>query len=83
MIDTAPNRQRRTGTVAPPIRVALAMREAIAREGEGALAARFGIGRTTVARIAGRLTCRRGSILLAAHYLGIDLGQDPHTGGGA
>jgi hypothetical protein len=74
MVDNTHQRRRvPTGTVFPPPYVALAMREAIAREGEGALASRMGIGRTTVARIAGRLTCRRGSILLAANWLGIDL----------
>ena len=64
---------RPTGTVAPPPRVEMAVRDLIERYGEPWAVERLGVGRSTVARLAGRLPCRRGSILMAARALGMDL----------
>jgi hypothetical protein len=66
-------RRARAGTVAPPQRVAAAVREIIARDGERVAIERLQIDRATALRIASRLPCRRGSILVAARALGIDL----------
>jgi len=68
---------RAAGSIAPPPRLALAVRALIDRDGEVATAERLSLGRTTVARIAGRLKCRRGSILMAARALDIDLEGTP------
>jgi hypothetical protein len=38
---------------------------------------RLGLSDATTSRIAGRLPCHRASIELAAHRLGINLGQVP------
>jgi hypothetical protein len=66
--------KRRAGSVAPPPRVALAVRALLEAEGEVEAAARLGISRATLVRIAGRMTCRRGSILAAATALGLEVG---------
>jgi len=66
--------RRAAGTVAPPPRVAIAVRNLIGRCGEQATAERLGVSRATVARLAGRLTCRRGSVFMAARALGIEVG---------
>lgn len=51
----------------------MAVRDLIERYGEPWAVERLGVGRSTVARLAGRLPCRRGSILMAARALGMDL----------
>jgi hypothetical protein len=60
----------RAGTVRPPPRIALAVRDLIEQHGEPAAATRLGIGRTAVVRIAARLPARRGTVTQAAHALG-------------
>lgn len=59
--------------MAPPPKVAIAVRELIERYGEPWAVERLGVSRSTVIRLAGRLPCRRGSILMAARALEIDL----------
>jgi hypothetical protein len=74
MVDIEQQRRRaRAGTVAPPPRLAIAVRAMLARDGEAATIARIGIARETALRIASRLPCRRGSILVAAQALGIEV----------
>lgn len=73
MVDASSNSSRRAQGIAPPPRLATKLRELITQEGESALALRLGLGRPTLARLAGRLTCRRGSILQAAQALGMEL----------
>ena len=73
---------RAAGTVTPPPSVAIAVRELIDRHGDRDTAARLGVSRATVARLAGSLTCRRGSVFLAARPLGIDLGDRSLAGPG-
>ena len=66
-------RRAKTGSVAPPARLAIAVRELLARDGERETLVRLGIGRETALRIASRLPCRRGSILVAARALGMEV----------
>jgi hypothetical protein len=73
MLDRHQDPRRLALGIAPPARLALAIRELIGREGEPATAARLGLGRPTIVRLAGRMTCRWGSILQAALALGINL----------
>ena len=65
--------QPRAGTVRPPPRIALAVRELIARDGEPAAAVRLGMSRGAALRVAARLPARRGTIIAAAHALGIEV----------
>lgn len=65
--------RRASGTVAPPPRIAIAVREMLLGRGGLETAAHLGVSRSTAERIAGRLPCRRGSILLAARALGMEL----------
>jgi hypothetical protein len=69
--------QRSRGGVLPPPRISIAVREAVLAHGARATASRLGFSDATTSRIAGRLPCHRASIELAAHRLGIDLGQVP------
>jgi len=76
--DRVPPDRRPSGALAPPPRVALAVRGMIDRLGETEAVRTLGVSRNTVVRIAGRLPCRRGSILFVATRLGIDLeGHQP------
>jgi len=67
---------RKTGSVIPPTRLALAVRDSIVSQGSRVAAERLSLSDSTAARIAGRLPCHRASIELAARRLGIDL-EDP------
>jgi uncharacterized membrane protein len=59
--------------VSPPVRIALAVREALARDGAATTAARLGISAQTATKIAARLPVRESSIVCAAHRLGLNL----------
>jgi hypothetical protein len=48
----------------------------IERYGEPWAGELLGVGRSTLVRLAGRLPCRRGSILMAARALGLALDGD-------
>ena len=65
----------RIGTLKPPPRVGLAVRAMLAREGEAATVQRLQVSRETALRLAALLPCRRGSILVAARALGIEVGD--------
>ena len=68
---------RQVGGVAPPPAEATTVRKIIEEHGEPYTAHRLGIGRSTIIRLAGGMTCRRGSILMAAHALGIQIDGGP------
>jgi len=70
---TEENPGRSVGSMVPPLALRSAMRETIWEHGEERSAAKLGLSRSTVRRIAAGQTCRRGSLLLAAHTLGIDV----------
>jgi hypothetical protein len=63
---------RALGIVAPPA-IRTAVRELLEHDGDLATAARLKISRTSLARLAGALRVRRGTIALAAQQLGIDV----------
>jgi hypothetical protein len=66
----------RSAGVLPPPRVSIAVRDLVISIGDVAAAAKLGLNRTTVVRVAGRMPCHRGTVLLAARALGIDLDED-------
>jgi hypothetical protein len=70
---TGTSSRRLSGSVLPPARVALAVREAVIADGARATSTRLGLSTATMNRIAGRLPAHRASIALAAQRLGIDL----------
>jgi len=63
----------RPGTVRPPPRLAIAVRELIDRDGAPSTAARLGLSRGATLAIAARLPARRGTIVAAAHALEIEI----------
>jgi hypothetical protein len=55
----------------PPDDLVVAVRLAVAADGEKATSKRLGIGRSTVSRLRGGLPCRAGTIALARQRLGL------------
>ncbi len=75
MHDESPTK-RPSGSELAPRELTQEVRRIFLRDGGAAASSRTGVSRTAVERLAGSLPCRRGTILLAARNLGIDLGVD-------
>jgi hypothetical protein len=74
MVDNDEQRRRaRAGTVQAPPRIAVAVRDVLARDGERAATERLHLSPETATRIAARLPVRRGSVLVAARALGMEV----------
>jgi len=69
---TDQSRRARSGLVTAPPHVRAAMHAALVRDGVRAASA-LGIGESTAARIACGLAVRRGSVLVAARALGLEV----------
>jgi hypothetical protein len=61
--------------VLPPLRLAQAVRELVARNGGRAAAERIGVAPSTLARIAGRLPGHRPTTEFVARALGVEIGR--------